>query len=333
VVQLAVLGAGLFLGEGSAWAKSRVVLIRPTQSSADVREATVRIRAELASAGFEVVEVDGTGTDARSSVERTQATGAVAAILVASDSDQGAAADVWVSDRITGKTAVRHVETSREGTVPSVLAVRALELLRASLLEAEHPPKTSRPPEVPRDVSTWVRATEERPTRLSVVLGVGALISSGGLGAAVGPDFRIGYRVLPRIDVRIGISGPCFGSAIEAPEGRANVRQERIGVELTYDFLEASAVSPYAAVGVGAYHAQATGQASAGYRASEDSSLAAVGALGAGLRADLGSAMYLLLEASALVFAPRPVVVIANREMGDTGRPAFAATLGLGARL
>jgi hypothetical protein len=135
------------------------------------------------------------------------------------------------------------------------------------------------------------------------------------------------------LELRVGISGPSFGAAINAPEGRAIVRQERMGLDVTYDFTVESSVTPYAAAGLGAYHAGAVGRASSGYRASEDTSFAAAFVLGVGARASLGSGFYVLVEGDALILAPRPVVVFANREAGDTGRPAIAATLGLGMHL
>src|SRR5579859_3654622 len=50
--------------------RSRVALVRPAEENATVREAITRMRAELAAAGFDVVEIDaGKDEDPRASVE------------------------------------------------------------------------------------------------------------------------------------------------------------------------------------------------------------------------------------------------------------------------
>ena len=58
----------------------------------------------------------------------------------------GAFADVWISDHVTGKTVVRRLEVGAGPNATAVLAIRALELLRASLLEIAAKAPPSEPP-------------------------------------------------------------------------------------------------------------------------------------------------------------------------------------------
>lgn len=141
---------------------SRVVLVRPAGSDALLAEATTRLSAELTAAGFLVTVLDAApGTDPKTEVESQNLDPAPVATLALSHLGPSATVDVWVADRLTGKTLVRHVNVgpATRDRAPSVLAVRAVELLRASLLEATTPEaarNSSGPFPVPDDVAKWM---------------------------------------------------------------------------------------------------------------------------------------------------------------------------------
>src|SRR5262249_41204308 len=108
----------------------------------------------LEALGFQVVEMPvPSEAPAREALEAAaRAAGAVAAVrLVPSPTDGGI--EVWIVDRVTGKTVLREVvapDVSAGGAAAraSTLAVRVVELLRASLLEmdAPHPSRGELPP-------------------------------------------------------------------------------------------------------------------------------------------------------------------------------------------
>lgn len=104
---------------------------------ADTRPVGVRLRAELVSLGFEVElalapEVE----PSRASLEQAaREAGAVAALRVRASR---AGVEVWVMDRVTSKTVLREVVFTG-GDDEGLVAVRAVELLRASLLEVALP--------------------------------------------------------------------------------------------------------------------------------------------------------------------------------------------------
>jgi len=141
---------------------SRVVLVRPAGSDALLAEATTRLSAELTAAGFLVTVLDAApGTDPKTEVESQNLDPPPVATLALSRLGPSATADVWVADRLTGKTLVRHVNVgpATRDRAPTVLAVRAVELLRASLLEATTPEaarSSSGPFPVPDDVAKWM---------------------------------------------------------------------------------------------------------------------------------------------------------------------------------
>ena len=97
--------------------------------------------------------------------EEAARAGAFAAVLVL-PKGRGAAVDLMVVDRATRKTVVRTVEATAapgDGAAAEV-ALRAVELLQASLLEASHPPPAARAlpapasPALPTDVAAVGRA-------------------------------------------------------------------------------------------------------------------------------------------------------------------------------
>ncbi len=188
-----------------------VALVRPAQTDELLAEATTRLRAELRAAGFDVRELLAVeGEDPRRQVESSQLEPAPVATLAILGVDGAAAADIWLADRLTRKTVVRHVDVSdvARRRAPSVLAVRAVELLRASLLEATTREPTDRDraaPPVPRDVARWMAPRSGGETKEPSVtaakpkaevrgeLGVAILYGLRGLAPAFAPLVRIEY--------------------------------------------------------------------------------------------------------------------------------------------
>ena len=145
-----LLIAVLLVVSTPAWAASRVAIVRPLDDDADVREATVRLAGEIQAAGFEAVIIDATaGVEARRQVESTQMDPPPFATVAIFKTDAGAAADVWVADHMSDKTVVRRIDTSEVEQVPGALAIRAVELMQASLLEVPEA-------KLPQDVAKWM---------------------------------------------------------------------------------------------------------------------------------------------------------------------------------
>ncbi|MFI5306775.1 MAG: hypothetical protein ACHQ53_05455, partial [Polyangiales bacterium] len=159
----------VLVGSQAAWAqaaRSGVALVRTDSSDRLLRDAGTRLRAELHAAGFDVIEVDRAPGDEREGVESAESNGAAFATVALNRARSGAFADVWISDHLTGKTVVRRLEVSEASNAAAVLAIRALELLRASLLEVAAAPAVQNEPapQPPKDVLLFVEpAFAERP--------------------------------------------------------------------------------------------------------------------------------------------------------------------------
>jgi hypothetical protein len=148
------------LTASAAAAPSRLVVVQIAGEPRLVGDATRRLRAELTASGFEVITVDGKpGASPREAVEDAHLH-PVATLAIVS-TDRGAAIDLWVADHLTGKTLVRRIDVQQREA--AVLAIQAVELLRASLLEADHPPEETTISRLPDDLARWAKAPQVEP--------------------------------------------------------------------------------------------------------------------------------------------------------------------------
>ncbi|MCC6527810.1 MAG: hypothetical protein IT373_34515 [Polyangiaceae bacterium] len=309
------------------------MLLRPAARTPVAEETLTRARAELELAGFEVVVVDQAGGAATVRVELERAAteaGAIAAIAVEGDS---AAADVWVTDRLTGKTLVRRLDGSggRGARGPATLAIRAVELLRASLGEAGGPDAGD---ELPGDVASWMRsdalAAHAVLSGFGASLGVGLVQSFDGLGPAFGPVVRLSCAAPMGLGGRLALVGPGGGPSFDGPLGRASALQTLIVAEAVYaPVLGGSRFVPLASAGVGAYYLHASGELDDPSLATSGGSWAAAFVLGGGLAARPTPNVAVTLDLDLLFTAPRVVVAMAGEPVGSAGRPSLVAALGV----
>jgi hypothetical protein len=313
---------------------SKVVLLRGN-GGALVEEAINRLRAELAASGFTVETVAlPPQADARTTVERVaREAGAFAAVMV-SPSNGGTSADIWVTDRVTGKTSVRNVEVSGT-TAPADLAVRAVDLLQASLLEATPAAARPRAP-APADVARWVEPSRlPRPffAGLWLEAGGGALLATGGIGPAACPSFRLSFGWRNGMGFRLGFAGPAVGAPLESPLGTATVRQEIAFLEAFYAVDTRSPLIPVVSLGAGAYHLYASGAPKPPYIGASAETWTAAANAGLGGAYRLAERVALTLDVRGFLTVPRPVVTLAGRELGSAGRPSILVTAGVLASL
>lgn len=131
------LATALTAGAAAHAGPSRVVVVRDPQAEGLMSELTTRLQAELQAAGFEVVFVDGTpDIDPSAQVAGVIGASPPFATVAVVRSERGAIADIWIADRTSGKSIVHRIDVSTADLgAPRVLAIRAVELLRASLVD------------------------------------------------------------------------------------------------------------------------------------------------------------------------------------------------------
>lgn len=203
-----------------------VLLVEPGQEALEAR-----LRAELVTLGFDVsrrAPSPGEGDRPEDLDTAAKAAKAAAAIRVRASSG---GVEVWIADRVTGKTVLREVVKEEGGGDPSVVALRVVELLRASLLEVDSklPPRGDVPPP---PLARRVAEDTRRPPPPSkhpdfLRLFVGGAISAGPGGMSPLGHVRLGGSVRPvdRLGVELDVLTPTAPASLSGDEGRASVTQ------------------------------------------------------------------------------------------------------------
>jgi len=352
------LAAGLAVSLAGAVARgaggpSRVVIVREQGADPVVDRAEVRLAAELRAAGFEVEEraVEG-NEDARQLVEEPGEDGPFATVLLRRAGGR-AATDVWVADHITHKTVVRRFGGQGSDGSDRALALRIVELMRASLVEplvlpgsdaadstppagpaapAPSPapapgPQTTQasPAAPPPDVVRWTREAIREPSSSVATHSVGLTFGFVGMYAgpdvapAFGPALRVALHATPIWSVGV-FAGTGFGGNVSAREGTAALRQDFGLVDLGVEIPSQGPLHVLGSLSAGAYHLFASGSANPGYTSLQTDTWTVLAAAGVGVRWHLTAAASLVFDARELVALVRPVIAFGYRT--PTGQPA-----------
>jgi hypothetical protein len=205
----------------------------------------------------------------------------------------------------------------------SVLAIRAVELLRASLMQVAAESKA--------DAESASLARGSAMEADGVSLGGTVLQSFAGFGSAFGPTARVSLRPFSfgapsPLGVELQVAGPTFARALTAAAGSASVRQELAAVTASWAFGGMFRLVPMASAGAGLYHVHVAGNASVG-QALSNALWAPFAVAGVGVGVALGARSAVRLDAAALFVQPAPYVQIADTDAGHAGRPLVLLSL------
>ena len=324
--------AALLLLPRAAFADPRVLLVSPPKPDAVLSEAFHRLRAELSLKGFEVQTVEFEAGDGPEALEELATKrGALAGVALTRRAN-AAVADVCIADRVTGKTSIRTLELREGSEAPSVLAVRASDLLRSSL--GEFGPTEKPPPDVanvdPQPVPEVVkRFASPPPQRFRIEAGAAVLGVGQDVGLAYAPGLAVSYQILESVGIGVSFAGPALGATYETGDGRAIVTQELGLARAWITALRNDTIELRAVADVGVYHLDAHGDVAPPLASlsNEVTSLAA----GLGLEFDvrLSARIVWQVEGTALTLAPTPSVAVLDNAVVFAWPYALAAT-GLG---
>jgi len=293
-----------------------VVLVRPELSDKVLVEAFNRLRGELGAQRFEVIVMDAPeGPNTPEAIDRlAQDKGAFAAISFTRRADT-TTADVWIADRTTGKTTVRTLALTGVRDAPSVLAVRAVDLLRESLRELKSEPAP--PPEVVhvdrRPVPPAVRAfVHTEPPAWRLRLEGTALVETGRVGVGYGVGLALSRRLSERFRAGVALAGPLIGGSYRNANGTASVRQELAWFELDATAYRTGPWSLVGVAGAGVYHLDARSQVEPPFISRENQVTSFASTLGLLIELDATETLSVHAGATALALTPRPGVAIAE---------------------
>jgi hypothetical protein len=329
---------------GLAWGGSgRVVLVRPAEVDDTIAEALNRMRGELVAEGFDVSEVEALPQPPPLSAGgEGPAADAPLATIDLSVEEGADVVDLRVIDQLTNKTVIRRtpVERGASSHTAEVLAVRAVELLRASLLELllesrPSEPAARAPNAEATHASKW--AAQGLPREREPVWGVeaGAIVLAdfGGIPPAVLGLARVRRTVFGPLALRATVAGLGTQPRVESGSlGSATVAQDIGLLECVVALWDNAIVHPVVSLGAGALYTSVDGHASYPYqaRARPTSAWAAAADGSLGVEVRVGRHFSLSLEGHALLAKPFPVVQFLGSDVARNGQPSVLGSASVG---
>ena len=329
------------LAAGVAHAAS-VVLVRPANSPPVMVETLLRLKGELTSAGFEASIVDGAAGAAASSradLERLAAErGADAVVAIVGDVSPDSV-EVWVIDKVTGKSVVRRMPLQPAAAQTSkTLAIRAMELLRASFLEIDlaagnrqNEPVAAPPPAVVHFVE--MERLARHPERWGLEVGGAAVMSLDGVGPALLPTVRFDVSLRPWFLAHATIAGLGTRPTVDGHAGSAHVAQAYGLLGGSFRFRASTHVHPFAELSAGVLHTSVEGRAAAPNQSRDADQWSFLCDAGFGTLLRLPDRFYLSLAAHVQLAEPYPAVRFLGSAVATSARPNLLFTFTVGAWL
>lgn len=322
----------------------RVLLVRPAKSEHAVGDALVRVRGELVTDGFDVTLLEtepGTTSAAAMAAASQDSASATIGLFLSAD---GKTAELWVVDKLTAKTVVRQVNTATEPTeeLAEVLAIRAVELLRASLLEsvvaqrrAVAQPTPTATPKTKEKAERWatkpLRLAERHQVRFH--LGEAMVWSPTQLGPAFLLTGRFDWLLHPLVHPRLSFIGLGTRPRVTGVAGEAAVQQGLGLVEVVLTPLRTVGFQLQITAGAGVWLTAVEGRASWPYEGASYGQWAFASDVGVGATSMLSHVLAIVGEAHGMLLTPNPVVRFTGHDVSRIGRPVVAATLSMAVAL
>ncbi|MDD5309947.1 MAG: hypothetical protein PHU25_21730 [Deltaproteobacteria bacterium] len=315
-------------------------------------EAENALSAELSTLNITVATVNGVATSEREQrleLERVVAERkAVCAVRIERIAPgEGGGVELWISDRLTGKTTIRRVpvEDSNDREFAEIVALRLVEALRAGLLEIEigalgetsakgktvvsspivvaPRPQSATSPKPAQDEKKCAPAPEQErgEPHLGVGLGAEAAGSPGGIGAMGALDLVVGWHPIGRLSVALDLFSTVIATDLKKDGGRASVGFGALRGWISWNIRDKGVLRPSLGLGGGAALSWASGETSDAYAGATD--YATVGYMGALLQLGLAfkNDVWLILGARAGALVPEVRVSFAGSDVASMGRP------------
>jgi hypothetical protein len=338
-----LLWLGATAGDARAAGAPRIILIAPTGDD----PISLRLQAELRSLHFDVPEIEveiAPEPPSRAQLEdAARKSEAVAAVRIV-PSKTGV--EVWIVDRITGKTVLREMVTTAGGAASrdATIALRVVELLRASLMEldADRPPQGEMetpplvrelmaPPRIPAAATVKISTLPPLdPPAFSIELGPAAVLSPGGFGPSGAVSAAVYYHPAEPFGVNLIALIPVLPATVSGPEGATTARIGLLGGGLRGTWIPAgSAWALSLGGGLAALWLHLDGQPAPGFGGASKNLFSAAPYLRAGLGITVLPRLRLRADALLGASLPPTLVRFGERLAAVWGVPFAAPTLGV----
>jgi hypothetical protein len=339
---------------------ARIIVIAPAVD----HPLVLQIGAELNALGFDpILEATSRPMDRAALERRADATEAVAAFQLI---ELSGGIELWVSDRTTGKTLLRVVEhpPGDKVTMSRVVAVRAVELLRASLIElalptlareraeatepvrtlaGTHPDRSSEQPRavtatpstrddaIAPEADTGASGARTRwfaAARGRMIVAGATAVSSGGVESV--PSALVGYEraLWKSVTLDTFVLLPLRAARVSEPEGSSTVEVRLLAIAVSMSG-DAGPARIGGGVGLGGVWLHAEGDATPPLRSAVRDIFAAAPFVRVSSVLPRQSLVRARLELSSGLAMPQLGIEFAGREVAEWGAPWAIAALGV----
>lgn len=310
----------------------RVVLVPPETKDPVLSDAFNRLKAELNIHDFEIdVRGASLGPDPTDALTRVaQESDAFASIALLKREDQ-ASVQIWLVDRVSGKATMRALQVEPGTDAANLLAIRAVDLLRASLREFN--PNEKPPTDVVnvdrRATPAVVQKLAERPPPMFWLRADALFVYQWPrLGVSVGPAIGGAFRLGPAAELDVIAAGPVVGAKYDTNEGSSSLRQELAWVEPRWQIVRTRRAMLGAGLVAGVLLLHAQGQPNAPLVAQSANLVGFLGGLGLHSQVELAAGVACELGVKALGTAPRLGVML-DTQQTTLAWPMLAASVGI----
>ena len=312
-----------------------IVVVRPVASDPILTEAFSRLCGELHMYGLKVNVVSGEegasswGTQGTETGGSADVIGGVALLRTPGQ----ASAKIWIAEMATGKESLRITVSIDDADAPSLLAVRAVDLLRASLRDVDLAERMQ--PETRLGATAGVSRSNQAPSpaapdgfdRWAIRGGATTLWETGDLGVGLAVTVGIARRISPRLVLEAAFMATVVGQTYAATAATARLRQELGIVAVAWRLLERRRLTLDLSQGFGATYLSVRGEAQSPWLGQSTSAWAAVSSTGACLGLRLSNHIGLDVALAAVFLLPRLVLEVADVSY-ELHQPLILATGG-----
>ena len=324
---------------------AKVLIVRPAGVSPELNETLSRLKGEVLSLGLEVAIVErpatlhASATESRAWLERTAAERQTDAVIDVTANEDSVGIDVWVFEDGERRADISLVAPAPSAEdAPERLAIRAIDALRARLVEIDLAAKgrrTARPTvESPATVAeTPPPGSAGAAGYVDLQAGAAMLTSADGVGPALMPIVRIGWRARPWLELQAELAG--FGSrpTIASAAGSAHVGQEYAVAGAGTCGRAGRTLQPCAGLAAGVLRTAIDGEADAPADAHFVERWSFMLDAGVGARLNLPGRYHLTLTAHVQIAEPYVAIHVVDTLVATSGRPNLLVSLTVGAWL
>jgi hypothetical protein len=299
----------------SAWAHT-IIVFRPYGSDPMLTESFSRLCGELHMYGLKVVPLDSKDGASLLSDQLVKVEGSadvVGGVALFRTPGQ-ASAKIWITDAATGKESVRITVSIDDADAPSLLAIRAVDVLRASLRDfhyPEHAHLETQPgaaPGVSISMQAPPSATLQGFDRWAIRVGASTLFETGDMGVGFAANLGLARRLSSRLALELAVVAPVLGQGYAGAVATARLREELGILAVAWRLVDRQRLTLDIVQGIGAMYLSVRGEAQPPWLGQSSSAWAAASSTGGCIGLRLSEHFGLAVSLSAVFLLPRPVL-------------------------